>query len=82
MDPSLAVLLVLTILDIIWNMPLAAVASFVLILSIALLALRPPGLRQAIVGVLMGVAAITTIGAGSIPRTIEGLTQYIGSFKW
>ncbi len=79
---SLAVLLGLTILDITWNMQLAAVATFVLIVSLALLALRPPGFRQAIVGVLMGVAAITTIGADSIPRTMKGLTQYIESFKW
>lgn len=79
---SLVVLLALTVLDITWHMPVAAIASFLLIVSLALLALRPPGLRQAIVGVLLGTASLATIGAKSVPLTIDGLSRYIGSLRW
>ncbi len=79
---ALASLLALTIFDAFVPLAPEAVASLLMIVALSILIVRPPTHAQSITGILLAVAASTTMAVRAIPATIEALSTYLGSLNF
>ncbi len=79
---SLVVVSLLLILDVVWQLPFAAISAFILIASLSLLAMRPPSPTQAVAGVMIGVTSSALMAAVTVPAAVATVVDFVGSFRF
>lgn len=79
---SLVMASMLVVLDCNWQLPLAAVSAFILIVSLVLLAVRPPSPAQAVAGLMIGMTSCLLVAAAAIPAVVTSVLDLVGSFRF